>query len=144
FENLENALIGPGENLVLWVDNGKNDEATPEMFKENFGLVPDADINLVKGPAGSGMANGGERDLVIVANTGEEIVGAGYNKPGNTNTDEVGVNTGISYHYPIGSNEMVKVKTGYLATPGTVESDLVPKTANTIDPTAKTNIEDKT
>src|SRR5699024_5137116 len=101
FDGLDGEIIEPAGNIVLWIDNGKNSDADVEMFKNNYGITED--INIVKAPAGGGMANGAERDIVIAANTGEEIVSAGYNKPGDKN--DVVKDMGIFYHYPIGSND---------------------------------------
>ena len=140
FDDLEGEIIEPAGNLVLWIDNGKNSEADAEMFKNNYGITED--INLVKAPAGGGMANGAERDLVIATNTGEEIVSAGYNKPGDKN--DVIKDMGIFYHYPIDSNEMIKVRAGETATPGTVEADLVPEDLLSVNPDAETTFEDQT
>src|SRR5690625_5857482 len=71
FDGLDGEIIEPSGNIVLWIDNGKNSDADVEMFKNNYGITED--INIVKAPAGGGMANGAERDIVIAANTGEEI-----------------------------------------------------------------------
>lgn len=139
FEDMEDAVIGPEENLILWIDNGSNSEFNEEDFKNNYDITED--IHIVKGPAGAGMANGAERDMIIATDTGEEIVSAGYNKPGSKN--DVVKDMGIFYHYPIDSNDMIKVRAGETATPGTVEADLVPDQANTVDPDAEPTIEDK-
>ena len=140
FDGLDGEIIEPAGNIVLWIDNGKNSDADVEMFKNNYGITED--INIVKAPAGGGMANGAERDIVIAANTGEEIVSAGYNKPGDKN--DVVKDMGIFYHYPIGSNDMIKVRAGETATPGTVEADLIPEDLISVNPDAETTFEDQT
>src|SRR5690625_2282213 len=140
FDELHGTMIEPGGNLVLWVDNGKNEEATIEDFKNNYGITED--INIVKAPAGGGMANGSERDLGIGTSTGEKFVTARYNDGGVLG--DVVEDKGIFYHYPIGSDRMIKVRAGEDATPGTVEDDLVPENLTTVDPEAKMTIEDKT
>lgn len=140
FENLDGYTIKPGGNIVLWVDNGDNEEATNKDFLNNYG-IGDEEINLVKAPAGAGMANGVERDIILATNTGEEIVSAGYNKQG---ANDVSKDKGIFYHFPIGSNEMIKVKAGDTATPGTVEEELVPDSLIQVNREAETVIEDQT
>ncbi|MBP1916466.1 hypothetical protein J2Z23_003448 [Lederbergia galactosidilyticus] len=140
FEGLTDIMIEPGRPLVLWVDNGKNGEETVADFNKNYGtdLVENEDI--VKAPAGGGMANTAERDLVIATNTNIDVAVAGYNK----STKDVYKNMGIFYHFPISSNQMIKVRDNEPATPGTVEKDLIPAELQAIAPDMKPVIQNQT
>ncbi|GIN71794.1 hypothetical protein J14TS2_22690 [Bacillus sp. J14TS2] len=140
FEGLTDIMIEPGSPLVLWVENGKNDEVTVADFNENYGTDLEENVDIVKASAGGGMANGAERDLVISTNTNDEIAVAGYNKA----TNDVYENMGIFYHFPIGSNELIKVRDNEPATPGTVEADLIPTDLQSIDSNTEPVIQNQT
>lgn len=140
FEGLTDILIEPGKPLVLWVDNGKNGGETVADFNKNYGTDLIENVDIVKAPAGGGMANTAERDLVVATNTNEDVAIAGYNK----STKDVYKNMGIFYHYPIGSNKMIKVRDNQPATPGTVESDLIPAELQSIDADGKPSIQNQT
>lgn len=139
FKDLD-AVIQPGKPLVLWVDNGKNATATADGFNKNYGTHLVENVDLIKAPAGSGMANGSERDLVIATNAGDEIAIAGYNK----GEKDVFKNKGITYHFPINSKEMIKYSAGEPATPGFVEPELIPAKRHALDPKAKPIISNRT
>ncbi|WP_062107990.1 FIMAH domain-containing protein [Bacillus niameyensis] len=140
FEGLDHITIQPGKAFVLWVDNGKNLEATVDDFNTNYGTDLIENIDIVKAPAGGGMANTAERDLVIATKTGEEIVSAGYYK----GEKDVFKNMGIFYHFPIGSNQMIHYKFGEPATPGTAESELIPSERVVVNPNTRPSITNKT
>lgn len=119
----------PGKAIVFWIANSGNANATADDFNRNyFGENREHDliehVNLVRMPGG--IANQRMREIIVAANTGEELVSAVYNR----GEYDVAVDKGIFYRYPQdGSNQMVKVSGGVNpASPGIVEPDLVPKT----------------
>ncbi|GAQ16951.1 metallophosphoesterase [Oceanobacillus picturae] len=130
FENLTDIHINPGDNLVLWVDNGKNEELTVADFNANYGTELVENEDIVKASAGGGMANGSKRELIVASKAGDEVVIAGYNK----DEPDSAPNKGIFYHFPYGSKEMIKVGSREkAATPGTIEENLVPADLMEID-----------
>lgn len=142
FAGLDGVRIEPGKTLVLWVDNGTNAPLTVSDFNANYGVNLVEGVDIVKAPAGGGMANGSERTLVIAAKTGEEIVEAAYNR----GSSDVAANRGIVYHFPIdGTNRMVKISGGVeAASPGSVDEELIPREQRFADPDAAPVIEDRT
>ncbi len=141
FQGLTDITIDPGDNLVLWVDNVVNSEETVDDFNANYGTNLVENVDIVKARAGGGMANGAERELIVATNTGQEVVAAAYNENGQDARPDMG----IFYHYPLGSNQMIKVSAGEKpATPGTVEDDLIPKELITVDATASPTVDNLT
>ncbi|WP_158299424.1 lamin tail domain-containing protein [Paenibacillus antri] len=109
--------------MVLWVLNEQNQAATVDQFNANFGAALQENANLVRIQGGGGMANGGQRKIVIAAKDGTEWAEASYD-----NDLETQPNKGIFYGYPIdGTNRMVKTSAGTeAATPGAVSASQVP------------------
>ncbi|TCM97883.1 fibronectin type III domain protein [Paenibacillus sp. BK033] len=117
------AVIPPLSNVVLWVMNGANKDLKAEDFNANYKSSLVENTNLFRIDGGDGMANGGQRKIVIASKTGKEISEAFYE------TDQQTVaNKGIFYQYPVdGTNKMKLVNAGVnAATPGNVEATLLP------------------
>ncbi|CAM3298279.1 S-layer-like y domain-containing protein [Paenibacillus lupini] len=118
------AVIPPLSNVVFWVMNGANKDLKAEDFNANYQTSLVENTNLFRIDGGDGMANGGQRKIVIASKTGKEIAEAFYE----TDAQTV-VNKGIFYQYPVdGTNKMKLSNAGVnAATPGTVEIALFPQ-----------------
>lgn len=131
FKDLTEINIEPGGNFVLWVDNGKNGDLTVADFNANYDTKLVENVDIVKAAAGGGMANGAKRDMIVATKTGQEVAVAGYNHSGPDSAPDMG----ILYHFPFSSNRMIKVSSQeQLASPGTVEKDLVPEELIAVNP----------
>ncbi|MCM3631522.1 S-layer homology domain-containing protein [Paenibacillus glycanilyticus] len=117
------AVIPPLGNVVFWIMNGANTDLKAEDFNANYKTSLVENTNLFRIDGGGGMANGGQRKIVIASKTGKEISEAFYETDAQTVVDK-----GIFYQYPVdGTNKMKLFNAGVnAATPGTVEADLVP------------------
>ncbi|MFS0726953.1 S-layer homology domain-containing protein [Paenibacillus sp. 1P07SE] len=119
----EDIRIPAGEAVVFWIINDKNTGVPVEAFNDLFGTSLIEGENLFK-MYSAGMANGGERGVVIATNTNREIAVAYYD-PGDAKPD-----MGIFYAAPYdGSKTMIKYSAGLIAgTPGSVDPIQVPAT----------------
>lgn len=120
----EDILIASGQTLVFWVINAENTHSTVADFNANYStqLVENKDIFRVYS---GGMANGGDRGILIATNTRKEISVASYD-----NNEETQPDKGIFYKAPTdGTTAMIKYSAGLLpATPGTVDPAQIPAT----------------
>lgn len=118
------AVIPPLGNVVLWIMNGVNNELKADDFNANYHTTLVENTNLFRIDGGGGMANGGQRKIVIASKTGKEIAEAFYENDAQTVADK-----GIFYQYPVdGTNQMKLFSAGVTAaTPGTVEAALLPE-----------------
>nr|WP_298987748.1 lamin tail domain-containing protein [uncultured Micrococcus sp.] len=115
-------LIQPGETVVFWIKNGKNDHLTSDDFNTHFGTDLAAGAELVEIHTG-GMANGSPRGLQIVTNTGFPVNTAYYNLNG---ADDAIADQGIQYAVdPADPNRQTLVGTAP-ASPGSVTTEQVP------------------
>ncbi|WP_407318389.1 lamin tail domain-containing protein [Isoptericola halotolerans] len=111
-------VIEPGRTLVLWIKNGSNDDLTAADFNAHFGSRLTAGVDLVEIPA-AGMANGGQRGIQVVSNSGHVLSRADY-----MDDDQTVADRPIQYRWDEGTNQTL-VGTG-LATPGYASPDQVP------------------
>ncbi|MGO4107875.1 S-layer homology domain-containing protein [Paenibacillus sp. YAF4_2] len=118
------AVIPPLSNVVFWVMNGATKDLKAEDFNANYHTTLVENTNLFRVDGGGGMANGGQRKIVIASKTGKEIAEAFYENDAQTLPDK-----GIFYQYPTdGTNQMKLNSAGVnAATPGTVEAALLPE-----------------
>lgn len=99
-----NLPLAPGETMIYWIMNGKNDYKKLADFNKNYGSNVDED-HLVR-VHHSGMTNSEYRQLTISTNTNEDIVIASYNENLTNNTqdpaavNDVAKDMGIQYQYP--------------------------------------------
>ncbi|WP_159067846.1 lamin tail domain-containing protein [Paenibacillus ihuae] len=120
------AVIPARGNIVFWIMNGSNQEATAESFIANFAPAASLQegVNLFRISGGGGMANTSSRNLQIKSKSGDTLISsASYTK------DQVKENNGIVYQYPeAGGTEMVPMAEAgtNIATPGTVTAAQVP------------------
>lgn len=117
------AVIPPLGSVVLWMMNDANTDLKEDDFNANYNTSLVENTNLFRIDGGGGMANGGQRKIVIASKTGKEIAEAFYENDTQTVADK-----GIFYQYPVdGTNQMKLFNAGVnAATPGTAEADLVP------------------
>lgn len=113
------AVIPPLGNVVFWVMNGATKDLKAEDFNANYHTTLVENTNLFRVDGGGGMANGGQRKIVIASVTGKEIAEAFYENDAQTVVDK-----GIFYQYPTdGTNQMKLYNAGInAATPGAVEA----------------------
>lgn len=118
------AVIPPLGNMVFWVMNGANNELKADDFNANYHTTLVENTNLFRIDGGGGMANGGQRKIVVASVTGKEIAEAFYETDAQTVVDK-----GIFYQYPTdGTNQMKMFSAGVNpATPGTIEAALLPE-----------------
>ena len=123
----EDIRIPSGETVVFWIINDKNTAVTVDAFNALFGTALVEGDNLFKMYSG-GMANGGDRGIVIATHTNREIAAAYYDA-GDAKPDN-----GIFYAAPQdGSINMIKYSAGLIkGTPGTVDSIQVPSARVTL------------
>jgi 3',5'-cyclic AMP phosphodiesterase CpdA len=137
----EDVVIEPGKTLVLWIINTYNGAATVADFNANFqvNLVENKDIVRIYS---GGMANSRMREVVVMTNTGHELVSAFYNE-GEEITEP---DKGIIYRYPQdGTNKMGLISGGIQpGTPGKVEPEQVPAVPVSITDILPPVIRDKT
>ncbi len=114
--------IPSGQAVALWIINGSNDALTAADFNANFGTSLTLGTDLFR-ISNDGMANGGQRSLVIQDARGQDLVAAHYETDAQTVA-----NKGIFFRYPdSGSIEMAMISAGTeAATPGSVTVDQVP------------------
>ncbi|MFC0214007.1 S-layer homology domain-containing protein [Paenibacillus chartarius] len=132
----EDMLIPSRQTAVFWIINAQNTAKTVADFNALYGTSLVENENIFKMYSG-GMANGGDRGIVIATNTRKELSAAYYD----TDAETV-ANKGIFYKYaPTGDTKMIKYSAGLLAaTPGRVEPQQVPIVpvtlpADSIEPT---------
>ncbi|SDE20212.1 Fibronectin type III domain-containing protein [Paenibacillus sp. UNCCL117] len=137
----DDVVIEPGKTLVLWIINTYNGEATVADFNANFNVNLIENKEIVRIYSG-GMANTRMREVVVMTNTGHELVSAFYNEGEQiTKPDK-----GIFYKYPQdGSKKMDLISGGLLpGTPGKIEPDQVPAVPIAIQDTEPPVLRDKT
>jgi hypothetical protein len=97
--------IPSGQAVALWIINGSNDALTAADFNANFGTSLTLGTDLFR-ISNDGMANGGQRSLVIQDARGQDLVAAHYETDAQTVA-----NKGIFYRYPdSGSNSLCRTR----------------------------------
>ncbi|TDQ38294.1 S-layer homology domain-containing protein [Aureibacillus halotolerans] len=116
----QNAMIAPGETIVIWIKNSGNQDLTNADFNGHYGTdLSDAQLFQIEA---DGMANAAERELSIENAAGDVLVSASYI---DGDADEAGKS--IVYHYPNSGTVMTKVGPGD-STPGVLQNNQVPST----------------
>lgn len=115
------AVIAPGETLVIWVKNGGNGDLDREDFDAFWGTsIPEA--GLVETAVG-GMANGSARGMEVITATGVPVSTAFYNMGG---ARDVEADRGLAYGVDPKDFSLQQLLGARAATPGAVEADQVP------------------
>lgn len=116
----EDKVVPAQSSFIIWIKNGPNNETTVEELNANYGT--NLTENEVTTISSGGMANSGDRTLIIADDLGTELSRANY-----TGTD-VAADKGIMYKYSLANSEMVKVgTTKEKATPGSIVPGQVPR-----------------
>lgn len=117
-----NVPIPSGQAVALWIINSGNGSYTEADFNANYGTGLTLGTNLFR-ISNDGMANGGNRSLVLQNAAGQDLAVAHY-----SNDAETVPNMGITYHYPVsGSADMIMMSAGTeTGTPGSAASEQVP------------------
>ncbi|WP_309135719.1 metallophosphoesterase [Cellulomonas sp.] len=120
------AVVAPGETLVLWVKNGGNTDLTRADFRAFWGVdLPDARILEMQV---GGMANGSPRGIEVMTRTGHTVNRAYYNMGG---ARDVATDQGIHYGVDPADFSWQRLLRTSAATPGSVSADQVPTTLTT-------------
>ncbi|TYS50317.1 S-layer homology domain-containing protein [Bacillus infantis] len=121
----EDIIIPSGEAVVFWIINTGNTDKTAKDFNSNYFSNLEENKNLFK-MVSNGMANTGDRGIIIATNTGREIAASFYNDE--PNKKDTAANKGIFYAFPTDkTTNMVKISAGAdNATPGAVMKTQVP------------------
>ncbi len=99
-----NLPLAPGETMIYWIMNGKNNHKKLADFNKNYDS--NVDENHLVRVYHSGMTNSEYRQLTISTNANEDIVIASYNEKLTNNTqdpteiNDVAKDMGIQYQYP--------------------------------------------
>ena len=136
----EDRILGVGETLVFWVDNGANSELTMEDFNNKFATNL-TENQLIKIESG-GMANGSRRGMNITTNTGMVIDSVIYND----NADNTTADKSITYQNQYAEGIFSTVLTGDMQTPtpgAVVSSEKPVYQAKLAIPTQTPILEDK-
>ncbi|WP_121639194.1 lamin tail domain-containing protein [Virgibacillus sp. Bac330] len=128
----DNKEIKPQESFIVWIKNEGNQRLTLADFNEQYGLhMPESHVTEIHN---AGMANSGERTLVVADKFNNKIVSATYN---DTEKDDTSPNQGVVYRYPNQGTSMIKTGLGQAMTPLSILPGQVPKKPVIVDGTAK-------
>ncbi|MGD7024358.1 lamin tail domain-containing protein [Rossellomorea vietnamensis] len=118
--------VAPQETMVFWFNSQSLSHAD---FNSKFGVsLQEGQIQEFSGSGFTGLANGGDRALIIKDNEGNEVAFASYlgGEADNTGLD-------IQYRFPATGTVMEKFAVLAAPTPGTFDSAQVPTNPVVID-----------